>query len=46
LNEKEMISVIQTDMERKKADNILDELIKDEEFKRIFLKKLVEIKKK
>jgi len=43
LDEKTMVDIIKRDEERSKADRILDELIKDGEFRSMFLRKLQEI---
>lgn len=45
LNSETMMKIVETDMERKEADRILDEMIKDEEFRRIFLRKARELVK-
>jgi len=43
LDEETMVDIIKRDEERRKADRILDELIKDKEFKDMLLRKLEEI---
>jgi site-specific recombinase XerD len=43
LNEKTIVEVIEKDLERKKADEVLDELIKDEKFREMFLNKIKEV---
>jgi len=43
LDERTIVEVIEKDLERKKADDVLDELIEDENFREIFLKKIKEI---
>lgn len=45
LNEKTIANLLQTGLERKKTDDIMDELIRDEEFRAMLLKKLMNLNK-
>jgi site-specific recombinase XerD len=46
LNEDAIVEVMKRNFERKQADEILDKLIQDEEFKEMFIKKFKEVVKK
>lgn len=43
LDEETRLEIIKKDIERKEADNILDKLIQDEEFKKMFLERVKEV---
>jgi len=45
LDKETIISLVEKDLQRKEADRLLDELIKDEEFKEVLIRKIKEIKK-
>jgi len=45
LDRETMMKIVEMDIERKEADRILDEMIKDEEFREIFLRKARELVK-
>jgi integrase/recombinase XerD len=46
LDKETMVSIVQNDMERRKADSTLDELLKDEEFREVFVRKITDIAEK
>lgn len=43
LDKKDMMKIVQMDMERKEADKIMDDMLKDEEFRSVFMKKAREL---
>ncbi len=43
LDEKTMVEIVEKNMERRKADEILDKLIQNEDFKEMFLNKIKEV---
>jgi len=46
LDKETMVSIVQNDMERRKADAVLDDLLKDEEFREMFIRKIKNIAEK
>jgi len=45
LDKETIVKLVEKDLQRKEADRLLDELIKDEEFKELLIRKIKEIKK-
>ena len=44
LDEEAMANAIKKSLERNQADDVMDELLEDSEFRKVFMKKLYEIK--
>lgn len=45
LDKETMLRLVEKDLQRREADKLLDELIKDNEFREILIRKITEIKK-